>query len=93
MRIQLELPEEDVQELQALMKDARIDTYKDLFSNALTLLHWAGQEVKAGNSIASLNDNDNRVKILSVPMLDRLARAAQRQAAAAAEPTLACIKK
>jgi len=26
-------------------------------------------------------------------MLDRLARAAQRQAAAAAEPTLACIKK
>ena len=84
MRIQLELPEEDVQELQALMKDARIDTYKDLFSNALSLLHWAGKEVKAGNSIASLSDTDKRVKILSVPMLDRLARAAERQAEQAA---------
>ena len=40
MRIQLELPEGDVAEIKALMEEAHIETYKELFSNALTLLHW-----------------------------------------------------
>ena len=56
MRIQLELPAEDVRELKALMTEANIDTYKDLFSNALTLLHWGVREVKSGRIIASVDE-------------------------------------
>ena len=35
----MELPEENVRGIKALMEEAHIDTYKELFSNALSLLH------------------------------------------------------
>jgi hypothetical protein len=76
LRIQLELPEEDVREIKALMEKARIDSYKDLFSNALTLLHWVVQEVSAGRTIASLDEANGRYKELAMPILNTVARAA-----------------
>jgi len=81
MRIQLELPEEDVKELRALMVEAAIDTYKDLFSNALTLLYWAVREVKRGRIIASLDEKEGKYKELTTPVLERLAKAAQQKEA------------
>lgn len=72
MRIQLELPEEDVKELKQLMNDAHIDTYKDLFANALTLLYWVVKEVQAGRTIASINEQDDKYKELAMPMLRKL---------------------
>ena len=68
----MEIPEEDVRELKALMKEARVDTYKELFSNALTLLYWAVRQVKDGRVIASLNEKEATYKELSMPVLDRI---------------------
>ena len=83
MRIQLELPEEDVRELRALMVEAAIDTYKDLFSNALTLLYWAVREVKKGRVIASLDEREGKYKELATPVSERLAKSAQQKEVAA----------
>jgi hypothetical protein len=74
MRIQLDIPDEDVKELKALMLEARIDTYKGLFSNALTLLYWAVKEVKTGRIIASLDERDRKYKQLAMPILESLSR-------------------
>ncbi len=75
MRIQLELPEDDVHELKALMAQAHIDTYKELFSNALTLLYWVVQEVRSGRIIASVNEQEMKYKELAMPILRTLAKA------------------
>ena len=48
VRIQLELPEEQVQALDKLMEKINLRTRKDLFNNALTLLEWAVKEKSAG---------------------------------------------
>jgi hypothetical protein len=74
MRIQLELPEENVNELKALMAEARIDTYKELFSNALSLLHWSVAEVKKGRIIASMSEDEGKYKELVMPVLRAIAR-------------------
>ena len=75
MRIQLELQESNVEELKALMREAQIETYKELFSNALTLLYWAVREVKSGRIIASLDEERMKYKELGMPILDRVAKA------------------
>ena len=72
MRIQLELPEEDVREIKALMDDAHIETYKELFSNALTLLYWAVEQVRQGRTIASINEADGKYKELAMPILQSI---------------------
>lgn len=69
VRIQFELPEEKVKELEELMRVAGITTRKDLFNNALTLLEWAVQERKAGRSIASVDEHNKRYKELVMPAL------------------------
>ena len=76
MRIQLELPEENVKELKALMADAHVETYKELFSNALTLLHWAVKEVRNGRIIASVDEPAMKYKELVMPILQVVAKAA-----------------
>jgi len=46
MRLQLELPEERVQEIRGLMDKLGIDTYKEFFNNALTLFEWCVAEAE-----------------------------------------------
>ena len=72
MRIQLELPDEDVKEIKDLMKEAHIDTYKELFGNALTLVHWVVGEVRTGRTIASINEQEGKYKELAMPMLRKI---------------------
>jgi hypothetical protein len=79
MRIQLELPREDVEELKALMAEAHIETYKELFSNALTLLHWGVREVRNGRIIASVNEREAKYKELALPVLETVGRAAAKR--------------
>ena len=84
MRIQIELPEGDVNALKSLMADANIETYKDLFKNALLLLYWAVREVKGGRIIASvraeeIDKSDISCKQIVMPILDRLTEAQQEQ--------------
>jgi hypothetical protein len=77
MRIQLELPETQVNELKVLMEQAGVDTYKDLFNNALTLFEWALNEVKTGKTLASVDERTDKYRILVMPVLERMAKAAR----------------
>lgn len=70
VRIQLELPEEQVHALDKLMEKINLRTRKDLFNNALTLLEWAVKEKSAGRTIASIDDESKRVKELLMPILE-----------------------
>jgi hypothetical protein len=74
MRIQLELPQTKVDELKVLMEQAGIQTYKELFNNALTLLVWATDEVKAGRALASVDEQKDKYRILLMPMLETLGK-------------------
>ena len=83
MRIQIEMPAGDVNTLKTLMAEANIETYKDLFRNALLLLYWAVREVKNGRIIASVraeevDKSDISCKQIVMPILDRLVKATER---------------
>ncbi len=70
MRLQLDLPEDDVRQLKTLMAEAGIDTYKDLFGNALTLLKWSVREVRDGRIIASVDEKRGKYKELAMPIFE-----------------------
>jgi hypothetical protein len=78
MRIQLELPDVQVQELKALMQEAGFETYKEVFNNALTLLEWAINEQKTGKVIAAVDEQNEKYRVLVMPALERVAKAAKR---------------
>jgi hypothetical protein len=73
MRLQLELPEDGVRQLKDLMAEAKIDTYKELFTNALTLLRWSVREVKSGRIIASVDEQRGKYKELAMPIFEAVA--------------------
>jgi hypothetical protein len=77
MRIQLELSESQIRDLKSLMKETEVDTYKELFNNALTLFQWAVDEIKSGNEIASVNEERERYKVLVMHALERIAKQAK----------------
>jgi hypothetical protein len=68
-KIQFDLPEEKLAELEVLQKEARLDTRKDLFNNALTLFEWALNEVKNGRSIASVDETNKLYRAIIMPAL------------------------
>lgn len=82
MRIQLELPEDRVRELDVLMEETGLTTRKDLLNQALTLFQWAVRERQAGRMIASVDEEHQRYKELTMPALERGAKAVRPIAAA-----------
>jgi len=79
-RVQIELAEDRVKELNDLMERCGLTTKKDLFNNAMSILEWAVEEVEAGNSIASVNKRDQRYEVLRMPILDAASKRMPRQA-------------
>jgi metal-responsive CopG/Arc/MetJ family transcriptional regulator len=75
VRIQLDLPEEQVAELDALMRETKVTTRKDLFNNALTLFQWAVKAKKAGRIIASIDEEAETSKELVMPALENVTAA------------------
>jgi len=78
MRLNIELPETRVDELKLLMNKLGVETYKDLFNNALTLLEWTVSEVAVGRSIASVDEATNKYRELAMPIFDHARKAALR---------------
>ncbi len=76
VRIQLDLPDEQIAELDKLMAEVHIRTRKDLFNNALTLFQWAVREKKAGHTLASIDETDQTYKELVMPALERIPKSA-----------------
>ncbi len=68
-KIQIELSEEKVEELDVLKRELNLRTKKELFNNALSLLKWAAKEVKSGRIIASMDEESQKYKELCMPIL------------------------
>jgi len=79
MRIQLEMPEAQVQDLKKLMAEAGLDTYKDVFNHALSAFEWILNEAKGGRSIASVDEKNQSYRILVMPALQQVARTARKE--------------
>ena len=84
VRIQIDLDESRVRELDLLMKVCDIATRKELFNNALTLFEWAVTAVREGRTIASLNEQEQKFRELEMPVLRSAAKHPVKQFRAAA---------
>lgn len=69
VRMQFDLPEDRVIELESIMDKCGMGTKKELINNALTLLEWAVDEVEMGHDIASVDRSDKQFFALSMPIL------------------------
>lgn len=78
MRIQLELPEAKVQRLKELMAESGLETYKDLFNNALSAFEWVLDEAKHGRSIASVDESNKTYRVLVMPAIQQVASKEQK---------------
>jgi len=76
MRLQLDLTDARVAQLDRIMEEADLSTRKELFNNALSMFEWAVKEVKRGNVIASINEKDGKYRELHMPSLSSVAAAA-----------------
>lgn len=71
-RIQFNVPEDKLEELDALQKDMGLSTRKELFNNAVTLLQWAVNRKKEGKTIAALDGSRNKYRELVMPALQNV---------------------
>jgi metal-responsive CopG/Arc/MetJ family transcriptional regulator len=69
-RVQLDLPERQVKELDGLMKEMGVATRKDFFNQALSLLLWAIKEKKEGRIIASVDEANQHYREVVMPALN-----------------------
>ena len=69
-RLQIDVTDEHLRELEALMERAGVSTKKDLFNNAVTLLAWALDEVRKGHTIASINESEQKYRELQMPIFN-----------------------
>lgn len=70
-RFQLDISEEGLEEIEALMEQTRTPTKREYVNNALTLLKWAVRQRARGNSIAAVNEAEGVYRELEMPILDR----------------------
>jgi hypothetical protein len=72
VRIQFEITDDKALALSQMMVEAEIQTHRELFNVALTLLNWAMNEVKSGRVVASVDLDANVYSKLVIPVLDKL---------------------
>ncbi len=72
VRLQVDLDEGQMKELEQMMVEGRVRTKKDLFNAALTLLRWAMKERRAGRIIASVDEKRDTYKELEMPVLSEV---------------------
>jgi hypothetical protein len=82
IRLQIEIDEAQMKELESLAALSGVRTKKDLLNNALTLLKWAARQRMEGCTIQSVNRSEGIVKELEMPLLETLAARSRRQHAA-----------
>lgn len=77
MRVTLDLPKDRVDAIDQLAAEAGMETRKELFNNALSLLSWAVGEVRRGRNIMSVDDDEGTMRHLTMPFLAVLEAKAQ----------------
>lgn len=80
-RVQFDLTQDRLSELEAVMETCGFETKKELFNNALSFFEAAVEESLKGNDIASINEDRKTYNRMILPALTR-ARARARQVAA-----------
>lgn len=76
-RLQLEMTEDRLKYFDKLVVECGLRTRKDLFDNAMTLLDWALEEIRNGNKIACVNQEDKRMELLRMPIFDHVKQHAE----------------
>jgi len=71
-RLQIELSEEKLDELESLMKEGKAATKREFVNAALTLMEWAMKERRAGRIIASVDEKKNSYKEIVMPILSEV---------------------
>jgi hypothetical protein len=74
MRLNFEFPEERINDLKVLQAETGSESMKELINNALTMLEWSVKEVKAGNEIAAVNEDERVYRVFITPLLERVAK-------------------
>ena len=74
VRMQFDLPENRMDELEKLMERCDISTRKELFSYALSMLEWAVTEAGLGHDIAAIDREKKQFFSLRMPVLDAAKR-------------------
>jgi hypothetical protein len=89
LRIQIEVDENGIQVLDSIKQATGVNTYKDIFNNAITLFEWAIRQRVEGRVIASLDERTKRYKEMTMPALED----AVRRANAAKSPQLVAAQQ
>jgi len=71
-RIQFDISDDKVREIEALMEESGISTKKQYVEYAFTLLGWALDQARRGRLIASVDEETERYRELSMPPLENL---------------------
>lgn len=71
-RFQVELPEDQLKDLERLQGELGFRTKKELLNAALGLLEWHVRQRHQGRVIMSVNHNEKSYRELSFPALDRI---------------------
>jgi len=71
-RLQIEISSTRAEEISVLMETFDIGTKKDLFNNAISLLQWAGKELKRGRIIGSIDQDTESYNELSMPIFSNI---------------------
>lgn len=70
IRVQLDFPEERIEDLNKMMKTTGLSTRKDLFNHALTLFNWAIIERQKGRLIGCVDEDEQRFKQIMMPAIE-----------------------
>jgi len=71
-RIQFDISDDKVREIEALMEESGMSTKKQYVEYAFTLLGWALDQARRGRLIASVDEETERYRELSMPPLENL---------------------
>ena len=69
-RFQLDISDDRLKEIEELMALTNTATKKEFVNCAITLLKWAIRQRQLGKSVASYDDQTDKIKELAMPILD-----------------------
>jgi hypothetical protein len=71
-RLQVDVTDRQLDDLTRVMKECELNTKRELFNNAFTLLEWAIDARKKGHIIASIDESDEKYYELRMPILNNV---------------------
>ena len=72
MKIQFEMSDDKVEEMQRLMDATGLATKRELFNSALTLFKWAVEQRQDGRTIGSIDEPNQLYRELEMPALNNV---------------------